>query len=94
MTERPVYVYKLAVTYPPGSREYGWEPPGWGAGSEAYLDGYVTNPDDPGEFRWPRERLYLSRSGANAGADLFRKYGATAEIVRSERVTWGEPDAG
>jgi hypothetical protein len=87
--ERPVYVYKLDVTYPPHSREYGWEPPGWSAGeSEAYRDGYM--PDDPGEFRWPRERLYLSRSGARIGADHFRRYGATAEIIRSERVTWGE----
>jgi hypothetical protein len=91
--ERPVYVYRLAVTYPPHSREYGWEPPGWGTSeSEAYRDGYM--PDDPGEFRWPENRPCLSLGTAKRRADLFRSYGAKAEIIRSERVTWGEPDAG
>ena len=86
MPERPVYVYRLDITYPPGSRERGWEPPGW------VISGPNGYEDDPGEFRWSRERAFLSPSGAKHAADLFRGYGATVEIVRSERVTWGDPE--
>ena len=88
MPERPVYVYRLDITYPPGSREWGWEPPGW------VISGPNGFEDDPGEFRWPPERLLLSASGAKRRAELFRGYGATVEIVRSERVTWAAGESG
>jgi hypothetical protein len=80
-------VYRLNVTYPPGSLEPGWEPPGW---TITGPNGYEDRPD----FRWPRERLYLSRSGAKTGADLFRKYGAEVTIERSDPVTWPDAEGG
>ena len=39
---------------------------------------------------WPRPRLdYLTRSGAEARADLLRSLGATVTIEASNPVTWG-----
>lgn len=75
------YVYRLDVTYPPGSLELGWAPPGWEPEPGAY---------PPGEdyFRWPANRLCLTATTAKRRADLFRKYGATVEIVRSKPVEW------
>lgn len=82
--ERPTYVYKLKVTLPEGSNALGWEPDDWQGWDP---DATHVDPDEPG-FSWPSTRLYLSQSGANARARLFRKYGAAAEVVRSEPVEW------
>jgi hypothetical protein len=75
---RNTYLYRIDVTYPQGSRTYGWEPPGW--------DG--DNADPEGAFRWPVNRLYLSPANAEHRAALFRRYGAQATIHRSDKVTW------
>jgi hypothetical protein len=75
------YVYRLIVTYPEGSKDPGWEPPGW----------TITGPNgykDSGEFRWPRQRCYLSLSGARNARSIFEAYGARVTIERSEPVTW------
>jgi hypothetical protein len=85
------YVYRLVVTYPEGSLEWGWEPPGW----ERYPEDHFYVPDDEGvEFRWPANRLCLSPATAKRRADLFRKYGATVEIVRSLPVEWPAENCG
>lgn len=86
---RPVHVFRLDVTYPEGSRGPGWEPPGW-------VDYVVTNGPDGGalenaEFRWPAERMFLSRSGANQRAKLLRGYGAKVTLVPSLPVEWPAP---
>lgn len=90
VTERKVYLYRLDVTLPPGAADPGWEPQAW-------LDELPPYPVEgaPPEFlessfRWPANRPYLSRSAAKRRADLFRKYGATVSVVRSEPVTWPE----
>jgi hypothetical protein len=44
--------------------------------------------EHPQWWGWPSARLYMSRSGAQGRAELFRKYGATVEIVRSKAVEW------
>jgi hypothetical protein len=41
-------------------------------------------------FRWPREHLYLSASGAHARAWLLRWFGATVDVEASDPVTWPE----
>lgn len=75
------YVYRLDIVYPKGSREYGWEPETWQRSPNA-------DPDYDPSFRWPRERLYLSRSGADQRAMVFRHYGAKVTVVRSQPVEW------
>jgi hypothetical protein len=84
---RPVRVYRLDVTYPPGSLEPGWEPPGWDP-LETDTDWVVTPDDDMAWAGWPKNRLYLSASSAQRRANRFRKYGATVEVERSELVLW------
>lgn len=81
-------IYRLAVTYPEGSREPGWQPPGW----ESYDPSSPLHDTEWQDFRWPRERKYLSKPGAEHGASVFRRYGATVTIERSDPVTW--PAAG
>jgi hypothetical protein len=90
---RPVYVYRLDVTYPPGSQEPGWEPPGWDA-LESDTDWFVDRYDEMRWVGWPQNRLYLSPRGAKRRADLLCKYGATVEIVRSMPVEWPLPADG
>lgn len=69
-------VYALEITYPEGSTKDGWEPQDWDP------DGRLDN------FRWPRDRKYLSRRGATNRANLFRSYGCEVDIVESEPVQW------
>jgi hypothetical protein len=87
--DRAAYVYRLVITYPPGSREPGWLP-------AAY-----TDPDGPfswrlrrhlrrAGFRWPAERLFLSSSGAHNRAWRLRYYGAQVRVQRSDLVTWAD----
>lgn len=76
-----VRVYRLDVEYPAGSREPGWEPPGWTPDREDGDGGWL-------DFSWPSVRLYLSRSSAKDRKALLESYGATVEIVPSQRVVW------
>jgi len=85
------YVWRLKVAYPEGSHEKGWRPAIW---------------DDPEflkrlprderralkhrEFRWPRERMFLSASGAWWRAAMLLSYGAEVDVQRSERIRWPE----
>jgi hypothetical protein len=94
---RPVRVFRLDITYPEGSRKPGWEPAGWESddwdGGPPDNDAYMfCGPYDEDQerypFRWPQNRLYLSRSGATRRARALRKYGAQAEVVPSLPVEW------
>ena len=77
------YVYRLHVTYPPRSQEWGWEPPGWEP------EGMLSSESaDDGYFRWPANRMCLTIGTAKRRAELFLKYGAEVEIERSEPVAW------
>jgi hypothetical protein len=95
--ERPAYLYRLVVEYPPEAFNGGspafyddgtpkldpnWEPEGWDGDTGYY------GPDFDG-FRWPdARRRFLSHTSAVNRANLLRKYGATVDIERSDRVTW------
>jgi hypothetical protein len=41
-------------------------------------------------FRWPREHLYLSASGAHQRAGLLTWFGASVLVDASDPVTWPE----
>lgn len=90
MTERIVRVYRLDIEYPPGSFKPGWVPACW----EQFLAGI----EDKAErrrvrkrgFRWPREHLYLSASGAWSRAGLLHWFGATVFVEASDPVIWPE----
>jgi hypothetical protein len=82
-------IYRLDIAYPEGSREEGWQPPGWKPGDPFT---HYDFPEDEGTFRWPVERDYLSASGANARAARLRKCGCIVEVDRSERVVWDAPE--
>lgn len=87
------HVYRLHVTYPPGSDAPGWAPPAWTADLREEPDtGAVVEVP----FSWPAAHDYLSQSGANERAALLRIYGAEVVVKRSLPVQWpGEeqPDA-
>jgi hypothetical protein len=81
-------IYRLDIEYPEGSQEWGWEP-------EDY-DGEIPGSYETAPFRWPAERLYLSRSGASQRAKLLRGWGAKVTVLPSLPVEWpagaeGEP---
>ncbi len=78
--DRPLYAYRLIVEYPEGV-DYMNPPELWERDDD---------PDSPG-FSWPRDRRYLSLSGAKKRADLLRRYGCVVGIQRSERIEWTEP---
>jgi hypothetical protein len=99
----PTHVCKLVIEYPPRSLEPGWEPPGWEPDtwddgppdSDAYMFcGPYDEYQERYPFRWPQNRLYLSRSGAARRARALRKYGATVEVVQSLPVEWPTPADG
>jgi hypothetical protein len=105
--EREQRLYRLEVTYPEAAmieREghfpdadaddiyYGldpeWEPAGWAPTAE-WVQRFKTT-----AFFWPNSRkLYLSRSGARARAQLLESYGATVVIRRTEPVKWEYSEA-
>jgi hypothetical protein len=88
--DRTVRVYHLGIEYPPGSLAPGWVPARW--------EEFLSQVADRGRrrelrrrgFRWPRERLYLSESGANSRAWTLRYFGATVFVDASDPVTWPE----
>jgi hypothetical protein len=81
--DRPLYAYRLVVEYPAGVDAL--NPP------HLWLED--RSEEDTGEwyFGWPRDRRYLSYSGAKKRADLLRRYGCVVGIQRSERIEWTEP---
>jgi hypothetical protein len=92
MAERKAYAYRLKVTPPPEAADPSWEPDAWLEGLPPYPEGGLPPEALESGFRWPRQRLFLSRSGARRQADLFRKYGAKAVIERSAPVTWPQDE--
>jgi hypothetical protein len=91
MTPRTVRLFALKIKYPDGSFEPGWYPPQWD--DPGYLRKMPRRmrrqvPKMKREFRWPKEHMYLSRSGANGRAWLLRAYGAEVEVLGSDPVTW------
>jgi hypothetical protein len=88
---RRSYAYRLHVTLPEGSDEYGWEPEGWAdlcAARGWYEPDHSV--EGPPPFAWPRRKLYFSKSGADTRAELLRTYGATVEVKRSLPIMWPE----
>lgn len=85
---RPVYVYRLVITYPEGSHEPGWKPGCWGALLKGIKDRGQRRAVRERGFRWPRERVFLSADGAWHRAWTLTRFGAQAEVERSEAVTW------
>lgn len=84
MGERKVFVYRLVVTYPEGSREPGWRPPDW----DGWSEWDEQRPDGSTGFQWPGVRLYLSKGRADARAEMLRKFGSTVTVLRSNPVEW------
>ena len=85
------------MIYLEGAHAPGGRPPVWS--SPAYL-ATLTWAERRAlkrrEFRWPRERHYLSSSGAYQRAWLFRFYGAECEVEASRPVewpNWDDPDS-
>jgi len=79
--------WRLVISYPAGSQEPGWEPPGW----DRYATASAGAPPpewDGADFRWPRERVFLSERGARWRRTLLEGWGATVRIQRSDPVTW------
>jgi hypothetical protein len=90
---RNVRVYRLEIVYPEGSHEKGWRPALWS--NPEYLktlDRQTRRDLAKREFRWPRERMFLSSSGAYGRACLLMAYGAEAEVYGSLPVTWPNLD--
>lgn len=84
-----VRIWRLMISYPEGSTEPGWRPSGW---AEQSLPARLRHGLRRTRFRWPRERMFLSASGASRRAGLLRRYGATVDIQPSDPVTWpGDP---
>jgi hypothetical protein len=94
VTKPPVRVYRIDIIYPEGSGEPGWYPALWTdpewlktltSKGRREIKAMLRKP-----FKWPHERLFLSRSGAGNRAMLLRVYGAEAEVHSSDPVTWPE----
>jgi hypothetical protein len=90
MTDRIVHVYRLEVEYPPGSDAPGWVPACWGEMLASVRDRAERRALRRRGFRWPRERMYLSASGAWSRAALLTMFGATVFVDASDPVTWPE----
>jgi len=91
-------VYRLDVIYPEGCRLPGWHPAAWddpeylrsvGREQRRRIRALRRRP-----FRWPRERLFLSSSGAYGRALLLRALGCDVQVRASLPVEWPAPDDG
>jgi len=90
---RPSRIYRLTVVYPEGSHEPGWRPACWNDPQFlATLTAKQRREHKRTSFRWPRERRFLSSSGAYWRAGLLRWYGAEVEVLASDPVTWPNYD--
>jgi hypothetical protein len=94
VTEHSARVYRLEILYPDGSQRPGWRPRCWG--KDEYLYRHSSRKQrrelSKKQFRWPRERMFLSSSGAYSRAGLLRWYGAEVAVLRSEPVSWSDWD--
>lgn len=88
MTHRPTYVYRLDITYPAGSDQPEWAPPGWEDDPESLAYEAETGARITADWHWPSERMYLSRAGAVHRAARLERYGASVTIRRSAAVSW------
>jgi len=77
-TGRVAHVWCLEIAYPEGSSRRGWRPAGWKPRLGLRRPG----------FRWPRERVFLSSSGAYRRAAYLQACGAQVNVLRSDPVTW------
>jgi hypothetical protein len=89
-------VYRLDIVYPEGSRLPGWHPAAWtdpqylrtlSREQRREIRAALRRP-----FKWPRERLFLSSSGAYGRAALLRACGCDVEVQGSLPVEWPNPD--
>jgi hypothetical protein len=90
MRERTVRVYRLLIAYPAGSDDPDWTPACWGEMLAAVKDRTERRSLRRRGFRWPRERMFLSASGAWSRAALLTMFGAQVTVQPSEPVTWWE----
>jgi hypothetical protein len=90
MADRTVHVYRLVISYPPGSFAPGWVPACWPQFLAGVKDKAKRREVRRHGFHWPRERLYLSASGAWSRAGLLHWFGATVDVEASDPVTWPE----
>ena len=90
MTDRIVRVYQLDIQYPEGSLAPGWAPACWPEFLAGIKDKARRREVRRRGFRWPREHLYLSSSGAYTRAGLLTWFGATVFVEASDPVTWPE----
>jgi hypothetical protein len=89
VTERVRRLYRLVIVYPDGSDVPGWRPACWSDPAFlAKLTRKARRELARTEFRWPRERLFLSSSGAHRRAMLLHWYGAAVAVRPSDPVTW------
>lgn len=93
-------LYKVEIiTYPAGSLsedsfhdafaldDERWSPDGWLADDDERTEWIERHGNT--RFFWPStKRLYQSRSGAQARANLIESYGATVEVVESAPIVW------
>lgn len=86
---RSVHVYYLEIRYPAGSHAPGWRPRAWTSAETAnFLSKRHRRELRKRAFRWPRERMFLSRSGAWGRASYLTWLGASVKVHRSRMVTW------
>ena len=70
------HVWRLDITYPEQARDPEWVPEAW-------------EPRDPHDvFRWPPNKMCLSRKTAVRRQRLFESYGCYVTIHRSLPVRW------
>ena len=82
------HVYRLDIIYPEGSGAPGWAPANWPhPAAPRKLRRQMTRRG----FTWPRERMFLSSSGAYYRAWLLESYGAEVTVRRSLPVEWPDP---
>lgn len=93
---RQAHVYYLEISYPAGSLAPGWRPRAWRSAETAkFLSRKHRRELRRREFRWPRERMFLSSSGAWGRAAYLTWCGAAVQVHRSLMVLWpAVPDDG
>ncbi len=88
MKQAQTFVYRLDITYPPGSQNgSGYRPYHWDSILQSLPRARRWRARRTG-FRWPRERLYLSSSSAYRQAGWLTFLGAAVTVRRSDPVTW------
>lgn len=96
---RPARVYRLDITYPVDSRPTdpgfdhrdGWAPDDPAMADVDHLEPETGAPVYRHEtFRWPAERRFLTRSGAETRARKLRGWGCTVTVQPSRPIEWDE----